>query len=646
MGIFSDLRELRKLNREEIQQAPALKQTVSAKDLLKVYKVFGKFYLKYWKFITIAYIALLATIAVEVLKPWPLKLILDHLVLGAPFPEQAGFLNTYYQSNPHLLLLWLSLAVVGIAFLIAVFSYFNKFYMGVAGDLLNADIREHVFAHLQRLSLSFHDQTRSGNLLYTLTNDFKVVKNLLVEFPQNLIERTVTLSMYLMIMLMMDWRLALIGFSGMPLVYACTKFFGKGLKAATQRVRRKLGELSTIVLENMRSMAVIKAYGREKDERDRFINLNQESLEVQLLAARLQRAYGQLTEIFVVLSTAGVLYVGGKYALEGAILPGTLIIFIAYMRDVFGTFQKFNNMYIGLARGLVAVDRLMEVVESDMVMEDAPDAQPAPPLRGRIEFRNVSFGYRQDQQVLKNISFAVEPGETVALVGHSGAGKSTIISLILRFYDPQQGQIFIDGEDVRKYTLKSLRDQITIVLQEAKLFRQTVRENIAFGKIGATDEEIIEAAKAAQAHDFIIEMPQGYDTMMFEGGENLSGGQKQRINLARAIIRDTPIVILDEPATGLDARAEARVNEAMRRLTQGRTTFIIAHKLSTIINADKILLIEEGRLEAIGRHTQLVHESPKYRELYELQFGWQNQPALEEAPHEDGYPRRLAGVRD
>ncbi|MFQ5633519.1 MAG: ABC transporter ATP-binding protein, partial [bacterium] len=245
-----------------------------------------------------------------------------------------------------------------------------------------------------------------------------------------------------------------------------------------------------------------------------------------------------------------------------------------------------------------------------------------PKFQGAIAFKDITFAYNTGQDVLKKLSFTVEPGETVALVGHSGAGKSTIISLLLRFYDPQQGRILIDGEDMRTYTMKSMRDQITIVLQEAKLFRQTVRENIAFGKPEATEEEVIAAAKQAEAHDFIMAMPEGYETLMYEGGENLSGGQKQRINLARAIIRDTPIVILDEPVTGLDARAEAKINEAIRRLTEGRTTFIIAHKLSTIIGADKILLLEGGELAHIGTHAQLMQESPQYRELYELQFGW------------------------
>jgi ATP-binding cassette subfamily B protein len=350
-------------------------------------------------------------------------------------------------------------------------------------------------------------------------------------------------------------------------------------------------------------------------------------MEAQLRALRMHRTYSRISDFLIVLSTAGVLYWGGHFALDGGLLPGTLVVFVAYMRDVTGSFEKFTGLFIGLAKSQVAAERLLELVQNEMVIEDDPAAVPAPPLRGRIEFKDVSFSYKAGQEVLKNLSFVVEPGETIALVGHSGAGKSTLISLLLRFYDPQQGEILIDGENIRRYTLKSLRQQMTILLQDAKLFRQTVRENIAFGKVEATEEEIVEAAKLAEAHEFILQMPEAYNTPMHEGGENLSGGQRQRLNIARAMIRNTPILFLDEPTTGLDSRAEAKINTAIQRLTSGRTTFIVAHKFSTIINADKILLLEEGQLAHQGTHAQLLQKSPQYRELYELQFiGQQKTP--------------------
>jgi ATP-binding cassette subfamily B protein len=303
-------------------------------------------------------------------------------------------------------------------------------------------------------------------------------------------------------------------------------------------------------------------------------------------------------------------------------------VFVAYLRDIYGAAEKFSGVFLNLAKAQISAMRLLELVENDMIVRDAAQAMPAPPFRGRIEFKNVSFAYRRSRHVLKALNFAVTPGETVALVGHSGAGKSTLVSLLLRFYDPQQGQILIDGEDLRNFTLKSLRDQVTVLLQEAKLFRLTVRENIMFGRPDATEAEIVEAARLAEAHDFIMQMPEGYDTIIYEGGDNLSGGQKQRINIARAMIRNTPIVILDEPAAGLDAKTEAKIHAAIRRLARDRTTFIIAHNLTTIASADKILLLEEGQLAHQGSHEQLLLSSAQYLEFYELQVGKLQKPPL------------------
>ncbi len=618
MTFIEDLSKLRQMGKKKEKEQDKL----DFKGLLKVYKIFGRHYKKYWKILTVAYLFLFATIGIAVLTPWPLKLILDHLVLKEPFPDTVAFLNPWRESDPGLLLLLLSLAILVIAVLEAVFSYVNKFWVSSTGDRINTDIRERVFAHLQRLSLSFHDSARSGNLIYLLTSDVKEMSGILIDFPQDLTNRVVTFATYTVIMLALDWRLGLIALSTVPLLYLFTKHFGAGMKQAMRKKRTHEGDVASIVAENVTAMALVQAYGREETEKDRFRAGINESLLAQLRALRLHKTYSRISDFLVTMSTAGVLYFGGRYALAGEILPGTMVLFVAYLRDIYGSFEKFSGLFIGLAKAQVSAERLLELVENDMVMRDDPKAAPAPPFQGRIELRNVSFAYKRGHEVLKNLNFAVAPGETVALVGHSGAGKSTLISLLLRFYDPQQGQILIDGRNIRQFTLKSLRDQMTIVLQEAMLFRQTVRENIAFGKAGATEEEIVAAAKMAEAHDFIMQMPEGYDTLMYEGGDNLSGGQKQRINIARAIIRNTPILILDEPATGLDARAEAKINAAIHRLTRGRTSFIIAHKFSTIMRADKIILLEEGELAHQGTHEQLLRDSAQYRELYQLQLGW------------------------
>lgn len=621
MEFFDDLRQLRKRARKEEQEK------LDLKGLVKVYRVFGRHFKKYWKVLLVAYASLFVTIAVTVLTPWPLKLILDHVILDEPMPAGFSFLSPLQANDPKLLLLLLALAIVAITTLEAVFSYINKFYVSSTGERINADIRERVFAHLQRLSLSFHDSARSGNLVYLLTSDAKEMSSILIDFPQDFTNRIFTFGATAAMMLALDWRLTLLALSTAPLIYLFTKHFGAGMKKAMRKRREREGEVAAIVSENVTTMALVQAYGREDSERARFNSEVRESLEAQLRALRLHKTYSRVADFLVTMSTAAVLYFGGRAALSGELLPGTLVLFVAYLRDIFGSFEKFSGLFIGLAKSQVSAERLLDLVENDMVMRDDPRAVPAPAFRGAVEFRNVSFAYKRGNEVLKNLNFKVAPGELVALVGHSGAGKSTLISLLLRFYDPQQGQILIDGQDLRRYTLDSLRAQITIVLQEAMLFRQSVRDNIAFGKPGASEEEVIAAATLAQAHEFIMQMPEGYDTMMYEGGDNLSGGQKQRLNIARAIIRDTPIVILDEPATGLDAMAEAKVNAALRQLTRGKTAFIIAHKFSTIAHADKILLLEEGELAHQGTHEQLLAQCPQYRELYELQFGWQKELA-------------------
>ena len=617
MKFFENMSKLRKLGEKE------RKSSLKVKGLFTAYKVFGRHYKKYWKILTAAYLSMFATIGVTILAPWPLKLILDHLVLDKPFTGYAARFNPMLENGPRTVLIILAASIVLIAVLKALFSYMNKFWVSSTGERIIADIRERVFAHLQRLSLSFHETARSGDIVYLMSADMKELKNLLIKFPQDFLSRFFTIAAYVAMMLVLEWRLGLIALSTTPLLYIFTKYFGTGMNAAMKKKRKKEGKVSSIIYENVTSMALIQAYGQEDAERDRFNSGVKDSLQAELSALRLQRTYSRVSDFLVTMSTAGVLYYGGLYALGGQIAIGTLVVFVAYLRDIYSTVESFSQLFLGLAKSQASSERLVDLVETDHVVKDLPDAKPAPGFKGRVEFKDVSFAYKNDEWVLKDVRFYVKPGETVALVGHSGAGKSTLISLLLRFYDPQKGRILIDRKDITRYTLKSLRDQITIVMQDAKLFRQTIRENIGFGKPGASDAEIVQAAKLAQAHEFIMQLPQGYETPMHEGGDNLSGGQKQRINIARAIIRDTPIIIMDEPTTGLDAESEALINQAIRHLTQNRTTFIIAHKFSTIANADKIILLDGGKIAHMGSHDRLLHESDAYRELYNLQFGAQ-----------------------
>lgn len=605
------------------QHAPATNGEVSKRlnlrGLLRIFKTFGRHYKKYAKTLAIAYGFLFLTIGVNALSPWPLKLILDYVILKQPLPEQAAFLNPWFENRPELLLFALAFGILVIACLDAVFSYINKFWMSSTGERINADIRERVFAHLSRLSLSFHDSARAGNLIYLLTSDVKQMKDILIDLPQDLVNRVVTITIYSSLLLWVDWRLGLLALATLPVIYWFSQYFGAGLRATVMRRRHREGEIASFISENVQAMALVQAYGREDSVRERFDEENRASLRASLEGLRIKRTYGRVTDTLMLLCTCSLLYIGGKLAMTREILPGTLLVVLAYAKEIYEALNKFARMYLNLVGAQVSGERLLELVESDMVMQDDPGAAPAPALKGRIEFRNVSFAYKPGGDILKNVNFTVAPGETVALVGHSGAGKSTLISLLMRFYDPQQGRIFIDGRDIRSFTRGSLRAQLTILLQDAMLFRQSVLENLAFGRPEAGDDEIMEAARQAEAHDFIMAMPQDYDTMIYEGGDNLSGGQKQRLNIARAMLRNTPILILDEPATGLDARAEAAVHQALRRLMAGRTTFIVAHKIATIAHADKILLLEEGQIAHAGTHEELLRTSARYREFYALQ---------------------------
>lgn len=376
----------------------------------------------------------------------------------------------------------------------------------------------------------------------------------------------------------------------------------------------------SLISENVTAMALVQAYGRENSQQAQFESENQQSMESGITALRLSKTFKRVSDIVMAIGTFGVVYYGGRLALDGTVSPGTLVLFTAYLRNLYKPIEKFADLTLNLAKSQVAGERLMELIDSDMIMEDNPDAEPASTFNGKIEFRDVHFSYQTGIEVLKGINFIVQPGETVALVGASGAGKSTLISLLLRFYDPQNGQILIDDKHITKFTLKSVRAQITVVMQDALLFNKTVRENIAFGKDDATEEEIVYAARLAQADNFIKQMPNGYDTKIYEGGENLSGGQKKRLNIARAIIRNTPILIMDELSTALDVKAERAIHKALNELTADKTTFVIAHRFSSIANADKILVLDDGQLVGFGTHPELMDSCLSYRELYELQY--------------------------
>ncbi len=383
--------------------------------------------------------------------------------------------------------------------------------------------------------------------------------------------------------------------------------------------REKESEVASLVQETLTSKEAVQAFVQEDQEKRRFADQANESLRATLGSAKVSKGFERTVQVTIAVGTALVVYFGARRVLAGQITPGDLIVFTAYLRNLYKPVGELSSWMMDFASALVSGQRIAEILETEANVTDAPDAVEAPPFSGEVVFEHVTFGYEPDVPVLQDLSFSVKPGQTAALIGSSGTGKSTVVNLLLRFYDPWEGRVLIDKQDIRRYKFKSLREQISVVLQETLLFRRSIRENIAYGKPEPKDEEIEEAAKAAQAHDFIMRLPRGYDTFLKDRGSNLSGGERQRIALARSILKDAPIFIFDEPLTGVDAKTESKLDITLDRLMKGKTTFIIAHHFSTIRKADLILMIEEGRIIEQGTHDQLFARSERYRQLYHLE---------------------------
>lgn len=613
-------------------------------SLIQMYRLFAPEYRRQTPTFLIVIFGILTATVTGLLAPWPLKLVLDYVLLGEPFPEQLAFINTLFGNDQLTLVTIFAFSVLLVTFLDALFSYIHTYYLAVATERIIADIRERVYTHLQSLSLAFHNDATSGDVVYRLTTDVKEMKELLVGIPWTTGKRLITVVTIIVIMLLLEWRLALLAVVVAPMIFVYASRFGQGIKKATRKRKKKESKVASIVSENIASMALVQAYGQQASEKSRFDQENKASAEAGVEAIKLSKIFKRITDLFVIAGTAAVVYFGSQAALSGAILPGTLVVFVSYLKKLYSPMDKTAVALITMAQLQASSDRVVELLQNESQIGEHEQSIPLPPdIEGRIEFDNVSFAYDGKNNVIKDLSFVAKQGETVALVGHSGAGKSTLLSLLLRFYEPNKGAIWLDDLNHSRFQHQSLRHHVTILFQKAILLRKTVRENILMGNPDASDEEVIAAAQKAQAHDFIMSLPKGYDTLIEEGGDNLSGGQRQRISIARAILRNSPILILDEPSTGLDARAEALVNEALAQLTAGRTTFVIAHRFQTIRNADKILVLDKGELVGNGTHAQLIKSNDSYRHFYELQFGEQSEPedslpaeaAPEAAPAED-----------
>jgi len=564
--------------------------------------------------------------AAELLKPWPLKVILDHGILDKPLPPALRFLQGVVASGRVTLLVEASGSIVLIALGAALLSYFQIFITSSVGYETVYALRRELFAHLQRLSLSFHNRARSGDLLTRIAGDTNTLKDLFADSLLKFSAQFLTIVGMFAVMIAVNWQVGLIALGTMP--FLCFSLFHlyRRTKASVKTQKKQESLVASRMSEVLSAIPLVQAFAREDLEVERFDAATADTLRESIRVARLEAAATRSSELITALGTAAAVLFGALQVLRGRMLPGELVLVVSYLTNVYKPIKTLAKLSTDFSKAMASADRISDVLEIEPEIQDRPDAIEVEHLKGEIVFRDVSFDYGDGKDVLRQVSFGVSPGQRLALVGVSGAGKSTVVSLILRLYEPLEGTILIDGVDIRRYRRESLRRKIGLVLQESILFGATIRENIAYGRPDATLAEIEAAARAANADDFIRELDDGYDTLIGERGATLSGGQRQRIAIARALIRAAPILILDEPMTGLDVESEDKVRQALNRLMAGRTCVMITHDLQSIADADQVLLLEEGRIIGRGTHAELVASSTRYRRLYELD---QQQPVVQ-----------------
>ena len=558
-------------------------------------------------------------VVMDLAQPLPLKLLFDYVIGNQPIP---GILQPIYRAiggTVFNLLVLTSGLVISIAAIDGLVSYWGQSRVTNIGQRVVFDMRRDLYAHLQSLPLSFHEKKRTGDLVARLTSDLVLVQNLVVSGIFDLFTNALTLVGMIVIMYWLDWRLTLLALLIMPLMFYVVNYYTTRIRKLSRAQRKKEGQIASISQETMSSQRIVKAHSAEGREVARFEEASAESLDSSIRSTQLQSGFTGAVAICIAFGTGLIIMFGGVGVLTTEFTAGDLIVFLSYLSSMYRPMRNLSKLANTITKATAAAERIVEILDTKSDIRDAPDALELPELKGRIEFDHVYFDYDSSHAVLKDISLRVEPGEKVAIVGSTGAGKTTIVSLLLRFYDPQRGSIRIDGIDLRRVRLALLRQKIAIVLQEAVLFHMTIRENIAYGRPDATLDEVIAAAEAAQAHDFISRLPDAYNTMIGERGLTLSGGERQRIAIARAMLRDSPIVVLDEPTTGLDAEAESLVLRAIDELIRGKTTFIITHKLSMARDADCIYVIEDGSIIEQGTSVELLEKAGKYARLYDIQ---------------------------
>jgi subfamily B ATP-binding cassette protein MsbA len=572
----------------------------------------------YWKWLAIVSVAMLVETAMGLASPWPLKIVLDSVFDSKPLPPAFAWLAGPDADR----LTYLNIAVVStivIALLQAGTAYLNAYYTVSIGQWIAHDLRHSVYAHLQRLSMSYYDKQQVGPLISTITDDINAVQDFASTALLDIVIDVLTIAGMLAVMFSLNWRFTLVALAVTPLLAVFVFRLRSVVKQATRDVRRRQSEIVSIVQEGLGAIRVVKAFAQGGFERRRLDAKSVETVEAALYARRVRSLLGPVVTGLVALGTAAVLWFGARLVLEGAMTAGALFVFMTYLGKLFRPIQDLARASTSIAQAAVGLERVKAVLDADERLPRAAHPRTLEHVEGRVEFRGVTFGYDPGRPVLTDVSFVVEPGQLVGLVGPSGSGKSTLVSLIPRFYDPNEGVVSIDGSDVRDFGIRSLRRQIGFVLQDTQLFYAPIWQNIAYGQPDATRDAIVRAAQLAQAHEFIEALPDGYDTIVGQGGLTLSGGQRQRLGIARAMVRDARILILDEPSSGLDAESERLVFEALDRLLAGKTTFVISHRLGTIKHADVIFVLDQGRIVERGTHAELFSLNGLYADLQRMQ---------------------------